>query len=366
MNKVVLQSDRIAASSLEKRRNRELQRKERIFNDRTRTIGIDRDALDLQVKERREQEEQEANIEKAYAADLVHHDRAACVLDGREIRDRKQLEKTIQHFRQAFQQPTSRREFDLNDPDLLKKQQVGQVLEGLAGEDLDHKERIKRQQEQLREWSLQQQRELETAKQQQRQADQLYDQSRVAMDSRALDLQKIQEQRQRALTVATKDFNLAMAQEVADQRLRQWQQEEEDNTVEIQNQLQTLELSGIQDGDASVLGLARLWLNKDLSAEHQKNIIDCQVQQAEEKRRAYMAQQQWELEQDQSRVAWARAALLQERQQARTARQLRRNVDNANAQLAEAQHAQKIYFEKTVNTNTPDERYFSQFNTTSR
>ncbi|KAJ8269084.1 hypothetical protein COCON_G00116910 [Conger conger] len=365
MNKVVLQSDRIAAANLEKRRTRELQRKERIFNERVRTIGVDKDALDYQVKERRGREEQEAEILNAYAADLLRHDQAACVLESREIRDRRHLEETIQHFRQVFQQPTSRREFDLNDPDLLKKEEGGQVLQGLAGEDPGSKDRIKRQQEQLREWSLQQQRELETARQQQRHADQQYDQGRVALDTRATELQKIQEQQQRALTVATKDFNLAKAAEVAEQRQRQWQQEEEDKSVEIQNQLQTLELNE-QEGSASVLGLARLWLNKGLSAEHHKHIIDFQLQQAEEKKRVSMERQQRELQQDESRVVSARAAILLERQQARTARQMRRDVDNTNAQLAEAQHTQKKYLEKTLSSNVPDERYFSQFNTTSR
>ncbi|KAJ8381786.1 hypothetical protein SKAU_G00025640 [Synaphobranchus kaupii] len=366
MNKVELQSDRIAAANLEKRRTIEVQRKERIFNERIRTIGVDKDALDYQVKERRDREEQEAEILKVYATDLLRHDRAACVLESRELRDRRCLEETVQHFRQVFQQPTSRREFDLNDPDLLKKQEGGQVLQGLAGEDPGCRDRIKRQQEQLREWSLQQQRELEIARRQQRQADQQYDQSTVVLDSRAVELQTIQEQKQRALTVATKDFNLAKASEVTEQRQREWQQEEEDNSVEIQNQLQTLEMDEGQEGSASVLGLARLWLNKGLNAEHQKHIINFQLQQAEEKKRASMAKQQRELLQDQSRVASARTALLLERQQARTIKQLRRNIDNSNAQLAEAQQSQKKYFEKTVNTNVPDERYFSQFNTTSR
>ncbi|XP_035281091.1 RIB43A-like with coiled-coils protein 2 [Anguilla anguilla] len=366
MNKVVLQSDRIAAASLEKRRTRELQRKERIFNERVRTIGVDIDALDFQVKERRDREDQEAEILNAYATDLLCHDRAACVLESRESRDRRRLEETVQHFRQVFQQPTSRWEFDLNDPDLLKKQEGGQVLQGLAGEDPDWKDRVKRQQEQLREWSLQQQRELELARQQQRQTDQQYDQSRVALDSRTIELQKIQEQRQRALAVATKDFNLTKAVEVAEQRQRQWQQEEEDNIVEIQNQLQTLELNQGPEGSASVLGLARLWLNKGLTAEHQKHIIEFQLQQAEEKRRASMAQRQRELQLEQSRVASARTALLLERQQARTTRRLRRDMGNTNAQLAEAQLQQKKYLEKTLNSNAPDERYFTQFNTSSR
>lgn len=67
-------------------------------------------------------------------------------------------------FHRQFQQPSSRREFDLNDPELLKKQEGVRILPGLVGEDLDSGNRTRRQQEQLRDWTLQQQEELEQAK----------------------------------------------------------------------------------------------------------------------------------------------------------------------------------------------------------
>ncbi len=40
MNQVELLSDRVAAVELDRRRNRELQRRETIFNDKVRTIGV--------------------------------------------------------------------------------------------------------------------------------------------------------------------------------------------------------------------------------------------------------------------------------------------------------------------------------------
>ncbi|KAJ8391065.1 hypothetical protein AAFF_G00096860 [Aldrovandia affinis] len=354
------------AANLERRRTRELQRKDRIFNEKDRTIGIDKDALDYQVNERKDKEKQEAELLYAYATDLARNDQVACLLENRERRDKRSMEETVQQFRQVFQQPESRREFDLNDPDLLKKQEGGQVLEGLPGEDPGSRDRLKRQQEQLREWSLQQQRELEMARQQQSQADLQYDQSRAAMDSRAIELQNIQAQRQKALAIATKDFNLAKMTEVAERRQREWQQGEEDNSVEILNQLQAGELNEGQEGSSSVLGLARLWLNKGLTAEHQKHIVDFRLEQMEEKKRTSMLQQQQELQQDQMRLASDRTTILLERQQARAIREQRRALDNTNAQLAEAQYTKKYYIDKELNTNVPDERFFSQFNTTSR
>lgn len=76
------------------------------------------------------------------------------------------MNEAIVQFRQQFQQPASRREYDLNDPELLKKQEGVRILSGLTGEDLAQKDRSRKQQEQLRAWTLQQQDQLERAKQQ--------------------------------------------------------------------------------------------------------------------------------------------------------------------------------------------------------
>ncbi|KAJ8002869.1 hypothetical protein DPEC_G00163440 [Dallia pectoralis] len=92
---------------------------------------------------------------------------------------------------------------------------------------------------------------------------------------------------------------------------------------------------------------------------------DGRQQQIEEKKRIQAERQQEECQQEALRVASARAAILLERQEARINKQLRRTLDNTNAQLTEARQQQKKHLEK-VYTNIPDEQYFSQFNTSSR
>ncbi|KAI5615839.1 RIB43A-like with coiled-coils protein 2, partial [Silurus asotus] len=66
MKRVELVSDRVAAARLETRRNRELQRQERIFNSKVRTIGIDKEALDHQVQEKRFRQESESRALREY------------------------------------------------------------------------------------------------------------------------------------------------------------------------------------------------------------------------------------------------------------------------------------------------------------
>ncbi|XP_029614808.1 RIB43A-like with coiled-coils protein 2 isoform X1 [Salmo trutta] len=362
-----LLSDRIAAASLERRRNREMQRQDSIENPKVRTIGIDKEALDSQVNERKKKEQAEAESLKAYAADAVRNDKAACLLDQCQLKDERLLHGAIENFRLNFQPRWSRREYDLSNPDKIKGQEVIQMLPGLVGEDPDSQGRLKKQQEQLREWSVQQQHELATARHQQRQEEQQYDQDRVDLDNKALQLQKIEEERRRTVALATKNFNLTKAAENAEKQWKEWQQQEENSRTDILNQLQGELLSESQEQGISVLGLPRLRPDsyKGHTDEQLRHIINCQQQQIDEKRRIQAEQQQEELQQDRFRVASARTALLMERQQARINKQLRRTQDNTNAQLAEAHREQKKYLEK-VYTNIPDDSYFSQFNTSSR
>ncbi|XP_026884601.2 RIB43A-like with coiled-coils protein 2 [Electrophorus electricus] len=367
MNRVELLSDRNAAAHLERRRNRELQRQDRIFNARVRTVGIDRDAIDYQVVEKKNKEESEAKTLKEFANDLIRSDRMACMLEHRQRKDERFLAEAVDHFHHHFQQPDSRREFDLNDPERLQKQDGVRVLPGLAGEDLGSRDRLCRQREQLRDWSLQHQRELEQTKAQQKQEDHQYDQSRVALDIKALELQKMEEKVKRAEAIAFKNFNIALAAEVSARRERERREEEENNQTDIQNQLQGELLSESKERSIGLPALSqtRRVYYRGMTTQQLLHFTHCQLQQAEERMRVRMEQQEEELQRERVRLATARAALLQERQQARISKEQRRAVDQANAALAQAQHAQKRYLQEAY-CNIPEEHYFSQFNTSSR
>lgn len=96
---------------------------------------------------------------------MVHNDKVECLLEDR------MMKKAIVDFRQHFQQPQCQREYDLNDPELLRKadrDSTQMMPPGLLGEDPGSQARLKRQKEQLREWSIQQQHERAVARQQQR------------------------------------------------------------------------------------------------------------------------------------------------------------------------------------------------------
>lgn len=66
MYKLDLPIDYKEAAAIERRRNLEEQRKSRIFNAKTRLIGVDVQALDQQVKDRKQWEEREKRRSEAF------------------------------------------------------------------------------------------------------------------------------------------------------------------------------------------------------------------------------------------------------------------------------------------------------------
>lgn len=115
------------------------------------------------------------------AAEMRQNDKIACILEERERRERRDLCKAINDFQQNFQKPETCREFDLSDPLALKKDLPARQsdndarntvsgMQKFMGEDLNFRERKKFQQEQNREWSLQQQSEWKNAREEQKRA----------------------------------------------------------------------------------------------------------------------------------------------------------------------------------------------------
>uniref|UniRef100_A0A672HNI5 RIB43A domain with coiled-coils 2 n=1 Tax=Salarias fasciatus TaxID=181472 RepID=A0A672HNI5_SALFA len=165
-----LLSDRLARAKLERSRNRETERQQRIFDYKFRTIGVDKEALDMQVKEKKKKEDEAKKEQKAYDADVLHNTRAACILHNRLEKEKRAAEKAIVTYRQQQQQPWHRREYDLNDSDRWKKthqDDAQMILPGLVGEDPESQSRQQRQRQQLRDWLIQQQVERDAERRQQ-------------------------------------------------------------------------------------------------------------------------------------------------------------------------------------------------------
>jgi len=246
MYKLDIPIDYREAAAIERRKNMEEQRKSRIFNAKTRTIGIDLQALEQQVHDRRQMEDRERRRDEAFAADAIRNDKISELLEQRQQHDIRELNHALNEFRSLHQQPDARREWDLYDPDSKKKDKPARVsdddprcgiasLQKFDGEDLNNKARTKLQNDQLRDWSAQQAREKKQAELNQKKADRLYDLKMRELDERACELQAAEEACRRAINSATADYNKALSKENEVRRNLSKQQEDDDNKTEMAN-----------------------------------------------------------------------------------------------------------------------------------
>ncbi|NXA07467.1 RIBC2 protein, partial [Sapayoa aenigma] len=339
---------------------------------------VDKDALDAQVKERKIQEAAEKALHEKFANDMKRNDRLLCLLEERQKNEIRDMNKALKEFQKNCQGPETRREFDLYDPRALKKDKPARVsdddprctisgMQKFMGEDLNYKQRMKFQKEQLREWSLQQQKDWKNALADQKLADDLYDKFRVELDRKIMEQQRKEEESMRAVCTATKDFNRIQAAELAHKKELEKSQTQKDNMDEITCLLQGDFLSENPDQAISPLDnrvLVDRW--KGMSQDQLMEIRHAQKEQALENLRMKEQERRRDAEWDRQRLQAARAQLLLERDRQRQDRERRRDLDYMNTELSQEQKAKNIYLKKEAYSNVPTAQYYAQFNTSSR
>lgn len=379
MYKLDLPVDMKESAAIARRQQREQERQSRVFNARVRTIGVDLQALEQQVNERKWMEEQEHRRSEAFHADMVRNDKIICLLQKRQENDIRELNKSVNEFRQKFQQPETRREFDIYDPDSKKKDKPARVsdddprcgvssLQKFLGEDLNDKERKKLQQEQLREWTIQQMNEKFQEEANLKQANRLHDLKAIELDQRTMELQLAEQECRKAINQAQKDYNLALAKERKTKEESESRAQQEDNFTEIKNQVFSDLLTENPAVCQSAFGPHRVITDrwKGMSPAEINAIRHTQQKQREEAQRLKEEEEQRNAEWDAQRVAQARAATILERQQERLQKELNKQQAGTNVKLAEEQKSQISYMDKELYTNVPTAAFFTQFNTSSR
>lgn len=379
MYKLDLPIDHKETAAIERRRNLELERQSRIFNAKVRTIGIDQQGIDEQVKTKKIQAQQERERDEAFASDMVRNDKIAELLQRRQEQDIRNLNKALVDFRSVHQQPDSRREWDLNDPDAKLKDKPARVsdddprcgissIQKFDGEDLSEEARKKLMQEQMREWTKKQSEEKKLARARQEEADRLYDLHRREMDQRACELAKAEEDCRRAINEATRDYNKSLDDEQKERKRLAEEEELDNNFTEMANLINGDMLTENPDVASSAFGPHRVITDrwKGMSPEQIAEVRRIQELQRQEKKQLQSEEQQRNEEWDRQRLADARVATLMDREQERMRKALEKEQVESNLRLSADQKAQQEYLNKEVYTNPPTASYFQQFNTSSR
>ncbi|XP_054893289.1 RIB43A-like with coiled-coils protein 2 [Poeciliopsis prolifica] len=341
MFQVELPRERKARESAERRQNYEAERRHRIFNEKFRTIGVDKEALDRQVIEKLKRKSELKNQEDAQHAEVQQYNRAAGLLQRRHEKADRSAHQARAAFWHQNQNPQSRREFDLNDPDALKKTESQMVLPGLLGEDPQSGSRQQRQQEQLRDWLLQQQNELQQKRLKQKLDEMLDDQYRQEVGRRAMELQNLEMAKRKADLIDDANYNVA---KLVEKTNREREQRED-------IALSALSIPALYPG-----------ANRKDPAETQQQVTQFQLQQVLERKRLEMERKQREEDQDRLLLDSARSAMMLERLQEKQNKQLRKHMDSVNAQLAHI----RLQESPDLKRGRIDDSFFTQFNTCTR
>uniref|UniRef100_A0A2C9JD92 RIB43A-like with coiled-coils protein 2 n=1 Tax=Biomphalaria glabrata TaxID=6526 RepID=A0A2C9JD92_BIOGL len=379
MYKLDLPVDYKQAAAIERRRAMEEERKTRIFNAKVRQIGIDKQAIDQQIFDRKQMEDYERKRHEAFAADALRNDRIAVLLEKRQEQDIRALNEALNEFRALHQQPNQRREWDLYDPDGLKKDKPARVhdddprcgvasIQKFDGEDLNSKARKKLQNEQSRKWHEAQMRERERARRNQEEADRLYELKQRELDERAIQLQQAEEECRKAIDMATASYNDALKNEQRERERLKRQQEQDDNMTEIANHVFGDILTENPAVAQSAFGPHRVipdrW--KGMSPQQLEEIRKEQARQMAEAERLRQEEELRNREYDRQASANARAALLIEKELERKRKEIEKAQADENRRLAQEQKAHIDFLNKEVYTNSPTSAYFMQFNTSTR
>ncbi|XP_039076931.1 RIB43A-like with coiled-coils protein 1 [Hyaena hyaena] len=379
MNKINLLPDPKEVAAIEARKNREKQRQSRFFNVRTRVMGVDVKALDSQVEERKLREATEQSKEAAYATYQKQYDLVAQMLEKEEAERTRRLAKKVQELREQNQQVKNKQEVDFWDPSRQWMEYPAYLrdnescygpssLQYFAREDLEKATCLKMQQEQFRQSLEKQLKERQQARVDKTYSDLLDDQLRLAMDTRAAQLAKLEESCRVAMMTAMANANKAQAAELARRQRHEQRHEQEANLKEIQKQvtsnLLTENPQASQNSVAPHRVLPHCW--KGMTPEQRAAIKKAQEVQHHEKEAQRRAERALNAKRERQTLSLAQAAMKLEEQERELCAEFQRGLGSFNQQLATEQKAQQNYLNSIIYTNQPTAQYHLQFNTSSR
>ncbi|XP_011868101.1 PREDICTED: RIB43A-like with coiled-coils protein 2 [Vollenhovia emeryi] len=377
----VTPEDLKVAASIERKRQIEEARKLRIFNPRVRKIGIDKAFLDKQVEEKKLQREWERAKECQLDEALLRSSEHAVHLERRQGEERRRIDREVESFRRAHQRAEDRRDYDLYDPEALKKSLPPRVddngddpslgaasAQKFEGEDRNLAERLKAQREQTRWWIGRQKEEREAAERARRDAEDAYQEVVLSRDRRATALARMEEECRHRLSEATATFNRALAEEQQHRRHREAVQDEEDKKAEIYNHVTGDFLTEAREQAESTRGPRKPLVDryKGMTADELKVFRDAQLQQMEEIRKIKLEEKRINEDWDRLMDSHLQTAYSYERELSQRKSELNKKIAEENLRLAEQQKQHQEYLNHTVYKNQPTAAFYEQFNKGTR
>ncbi|GBM68349.1 RIB43A-like with coiled-coils protein 2 [Araneus ventricosus] len=363
---------------INRKRIAEEQRKSRIFNAKQRQIGLDVDALNRQVHEKRLARAREEECERQFAEEAKRQRDLAELFEKQKVEEIRERDKKIEEYRKSAQKPEYRKEFDLYDPNQKKKERPPRIsaddpcplssVQKLDGEDIDSKERQKKQKEMVRDLLLQQMQEKRMQNFKKDKEDHDWDNMLLEHDCYAVQMTREEARRQRKAVEDLKELNKALATEKRDSDRRQEIIEDIEKKKDIEFNLESDLLTEDPNVARSALGPNRVvpdrW--KGMTQVALDKYREEQLQQMLDKKRRKEKEQHENAQWDEQLINQENVLLLLEEEQKRNQLKFDKELTCENERLADDQRRQRDFLENCVYINCVDQDYYDQFNRSSR
>jgi len=374
-----VRKEQAEARVIERRRRLEEERKMRIFNAKQRTIGVDRQALEIQIQEREMMKEMERQRDQAFADRLLVTEQRVQLMDRDVQRARKDATLSVQAYREQMQQKNMRKEWDLNDPLTLRKDRPARVadddpivgpasLQKFSGEDLEYGNRVRKQQQQQATWVVEQMAEKQAQIDNEREMERILAERQAEIDERRAQMESEELNSRGTMNEAVRDYNLALADVKKRTETMGRLNEMEDAAEEINSQLTSDFLTENRNTTVSSIAPHRYlkYHFKGLPEEQLLNIRDEQIRQAASKAQRNMNEKEEEQNWDLVQEAVRRNLVAGEREVFRRKQELARQVAEEQRRQAEEARIRKDVLYKQVYSGAIDESFFAQFGASSR
>lgn len=355
-------SPMLSDSALQKKRQFAEERAARLRDPRVRCLGIDKTALDEQVKERKRMEEMEKDRDRYFDQQRVAMDKHAQVLQREVNQLRATRESDVQSFRDTYQKKEMRREWDLNDPKRVIGALPARVNDGdprcgpssvqkFEGEDLDMTERRRLQRDQQKQWAEQQMEEKLVKKWAEADTNRQYEDRAEEVAHRTYQVEQSIASQRREAARTTAEFNKAMSQQKKQDTVRTKFDQTQKNLEEIENLMNSdllCENSGGRPGRANFKGMTH---------DERQNIARIQAAQREMNQQRKLQEAEDAKQQEMQEMMQMRMAMTLDRQRERERTAANRDLgEERKKQAAEARDRKKATDE--LYKNEIGEEYF--------
>lgn len=361
----------LADSAIEKKRMLADQRAARLADPKQRALGIDRAALDEQIREKEARQRQDKERNAFYDRQALLMDKHACALQQEVNQVRSRREKELVEYRAAFQKREAGRDYDLCDPKCVTGDIPGRVadddprngpssLQRFAGEDLDASNRRRAQQKQLQDWCQQQVDEKLAKKWMEQESNRTFEDRAEETNFRVFQVEQSIAEQRRQRDAAQAEFNKALAEQKRREALRDKDRRTQQNLEEIHNMLDS-DFLNEREGTVTAMGeKVKAERFRGLTEDQRKRILAEQEHQRDELRRRKQQEAENERQWAQQEQMQIRMADALDRQRNRERRMESSKLDEERQRQAQEAADRKKHLDE-VYSNAVGENYFKHW-----